>query len=515
MAFYIKRLFALFFLAALSALAYFIFWSVDVSRIDIISTAEGYGHVLPSRDLNREGNPKIGGASALASFLRDFKRPYILLDAGNFYYGTAEGVLTRGEAVVKVMNFLEYDALAAGPDDFGHGAGNLRELALSADFPFISANIKEKGESSPPGFISEKLFLEFNEVRIGITGIISNAAGDRIVNESMEGLEFSPAIEASRLQAGLLREEGADVVVLLSNCSSESNKRIAAENTNIDLIIEGSPDEYAKGALKKEGTVLARIPEAFTHAGHTSLFYSRSGQKPVSYSHRNIPLYIEKFSGHEGLDQLLEEELASVSKEMDRVIGRSERRLSRFLEGEEKKHGELAAGNFQTDVMREVSESDMAFQTVSAIRADIPEGEIKVGDIWAFEPLGSSIVTMELKGEQIKELLELSVAHKYSRLQFSGLEMIYNDSLPEGKRVLNVFVFDEEGEKKELEPQESYKVATSLFLAEGGDGYDIFSEGEDVEDTSILLREALIDYIKENSPVSASLESRMINVRLN
>ena len=121
---------------------------------------------------------------------------------------------------------------------------------------------------------------------------------------------------------------------------------------------------------------------------------------------------------------------------------------------------------------------------------------------------------MTLKGSQVKELLEHSFSGDYSGFQVSGLNIVFNDSLPKGKRVLNIILRDEADQKYELIPEEEYTIVTNSYLVKGGEGYSVFNEGVDLEDTGIVMRDLFIQHIRENSPVSAKLEKRLINVSL-
>ncbi|MEA3507286.1 MAG: 5'-nucleotidase C-terminal domain-containing protein, partial [Elusimicrobiota bacterium] len=96
----------------------------------------------------------------------------------------------------------------------------------------------------------------------------------------------------------------------------------------------------------------------------------------------------------------------------------------------------------------------------------------------------------------------------------SGLRCIYNGSLPEGRRVLNIIVKDEEGQSREIDPGESYMIVTNSFLAGGGDGYSVFKEGDKVKELPLMLRELQIEYIEKNSPISSEIQGRIINVAL-
>ena len=62
---------------------------------------------------------------------------------------------------------------------------------------------------------------------------------------------------------------------------------------------------------------------------------------------------------------------------------------------------------------------------------------------------------------------------------------------------------------KPLDDEASYRVATNDFLAAGGDRFEVFKHGSDFS-TGQSLREAVVDYIRENSPIKARAEGRIV-----
>ena len=68
-------------------------------------------------------------------------RPHLILDAGDLFTGTPIADVSRGRAVIDVMNAIGYDAVAVGNHEFDYGIDTLRDRIREADFPFLSANI--------------------------------------------------------------------------------------------------------------------------------------------------------------------------------------------------------------------------------------------------------------------------------------------------------------------------------------------------------------------------------------
>ena len=101
----------------------------------------------------------------------------------------------------------------------------------------------------------------------------------------------------------------------------------------------------------------------------------------------------------------------------------------------------------------------------------------------------------------------MSVNGHHAIFQVSGLKMVYNKKKPIGQRVLSITV-----NGQPLDPAKKYKVVTNSFLAAGSGEYGVFLDGEDIEDSYQPLRDVMAAYIRNHSPVDATVEGRIIAV---
>ncbi len=62
---------------------------------------------------------------------------------------------------------------------------------------------------------------------------------------------------------------------------------------------------------------------------------------------------------------------------------------------------------------------------------------------------------------------------------------------------------------KPLDPKRTYRVATNAFLATGGDGFETFRRGANVERTGVLIRDALGQDLLDRSPVTPPANERI------
>lgn len=70
----------------------------------------------------------------------------LLVDDGDAIQGEPIGLMTKGEAIVDIMNATGYDIAIPGNHEFDYGLENFLELVGKAEYPYISCNFNKMGE---------------------------------------------------------------------------------------------------------------------------------------------------------------------------------------------------------------------------------------------------------------------------------------------------------------------------------------------------------------------------------
>ncbi len=171
--------------------------------------------------------------------------------------------------------------------------------------------------------------------------------------------------------------------------------------------------------------------------------------------------------------------------------------------------------------------ADAALINGGSIRASIAPGPILVKHIHTALPFDSYFVAIRMGGGHIREALEHRVASGAGAFpQVSGMSSSYSMTAPPGSRVRNILMGG-----TPLELDREHLVATNDFLAAGGDGYTVFGDairtskdytfdggvpkGENLvySDSGRWIRDAVIDYLKENNRLTQVLAGRITEVR--
>ena len=188
---------------------------------------------------------------------------------------------------------------------------------------------------------------------------------------------------------------------------------------------------------------------------------------------------------------------SQVKTEFSKVIGTASADLTRDSSGESN------LGDAVADAMRSATGAQIAFQNGGGIRADIPKGPITLETVFTTVPFDNDLVSMDLTGEQIMELLERSVLSE-NMLQVSGIQIVYDLSKPAGAKVASVEVAG-----KPMAAMATYRVVTNDFLASGGDRFNIFKKGRNIS-SGPAQRDAVADYIRKNSPINVQAKNRIV-----
>jgi 2',3'-cyclic-nucleotide 2'-phosphodiesterase (5'-nucleotidase family) len=203
-----------------------------------------------------------------------------------------------------------------------------------------------------------------------------------------------------------------------------------------------------------------------------------------------------------GLQSMLLPYRDSVDKAMGKVIGFTSAALK-------KQPLESELGNFMADCMRIMATRrfnktvDAAFVNYGGIRADLPQGQITLRNIYELMPFDNLVVLQSLKGSLLHRFLD-HIASK-GGWPVSGITMGIQN-----KQAIHIMI-----NGKPLDENGTYLVANSDYVANGGDDCEMLKPVPQIN-MGYLYRDALINYIRElaavNKPVQSAIENRVTNV---
>lgn len=472
-------------------------------RVVVVHTNDLHGQVLPRTNAAGES---VGGFSALAARIRreraDAERAgdgFLLLDAGDFFQGTPEGDLTRGVLPLEVMNSLRYDAMTVGNHELDFGEDNLRALAARSTSPFLCANLYEEATGKRPDYVRPFLVVTVSGIRIGIVGLITSDLKRVCLEKNTAGLVVRPEAESLAAAAQEARAAGAEVVVGLTHCGHDAERLLAAKVPDVPVIFGGHSHTSLPEGWREPttGVLVCQNP-----GGGMAITRAVLEFDPQTHA------FLGAWAGHlipreaDGRDLEAEAIHARYAPEIEKVMSEPVCEVTAPITREGA--GSSALGNLLCDAMREAVGAEIAFHNRTGIRADLPAGTARLRQMYQLSPFGNTIVTMELTGAEIVELVDHMFEAPRMFLETSGLAVEFDATAPAGKRILSASVGG-----KPIEAARRYRVATNNFLARGGDGHEVFTRGRNIRDTLVVLLDAQIAYAKARSPLAPDAAQRL------
>jgi 5'-nucleotidase len=172
---------------------------------------------------------------------------------------------------------------------------------------------------------------------------------------------------------------------------------------------------------------------------------------------------------------------------------------------------ESVLGNWAMDVLRQEAGTHAFFSTASSFRATIPPGPITVEAFYTAIPYKNSIVTADMTGQQLADLINLALSKRGSDgfSQMSGVRFAVSNGMATDIQVLNDTANADSGYSP-INLTGIYKVGTTNFQALIAAGYkDLFAKAANVVDTKRDVATILTDKIQAAGTISAALDGRM------
>jgi 2',3'-cyclic-nucleotide 2'-phosphodiesterase (5'-nucleotidase family) len=303
------------------------------------------------------------------------------------------------------MNTLSYDAMALGNHEFDFGVGNLVGLVRRAKFPVLAANLDGLRDVKPYVVLAPPRV----PCRIAVIGLITPETPYITGPGATKGVRFSNPAAAAR---ALRKEVEADVYILVTHIGREDDLKLAAEVPGFALICGGHSHTPT---VEKVGTTL--VVQTHTRGlsiARADLTLDRDGWKVTDAKGQLIPVDPRSAPADADVAAVMERYGQDLDAKLKEVVGELAAPARR---------DDGTAGNWMADVIRTVGKAEIGFTNRGGIRCDLEKGKVTRADCYRLMPFENDVVSMDLTGEEIKELLDRhfgNAANPY-RLEWRGL----------------------------------------------------------------------------------------------
>jgi len=491
---------------------------LDAKTVVLYHTSDVHGHYMPTDVKTHAGDMvQIGGSAALANAVKREGGPVILLDSGDWFQGSPEGNLTKGGASIALMNKLGYAASAVGNHDFDYGFQNLLGLCSQARFPILAANMYDRSRRRFP-CIKAYTVVNADGYKIAVVGMIPPDAAKATMASNIAMLNFTDARDEIKRAVAAIARENVDAIVVLSHqgiclsgCTSfqipagwqPTQADIVGGNIGIARAVPGKLAVIMGGHAhktlptgyfdKESGTMIAESGSNLSNVSRIVLDFDDSTRKLRGVSVKVLDLWLNYYGQDQEVTALLNSITQQVAPEMDKVIGRTNQPLDRFVPG--RIDGPMP--NWVSDAMASAAKTQIAIMNTAGIRSSIPAGPITMRQVFNVMPFDNQMVRMRMKGSQFIAAVQHAVKPDFtSSMQYSSaVKVIISAS---GTQVLI--------NGQPADPNAVYTVALSDFLA----GAPIYGEGTDKQNMGITIRDVLVRAVKSVPVIQVPQDIRIV-----
>ncbi|MBA4242973.1 MAG: bifunctional metallophosphatase/5'-nucleotidase [Pseudomonas sp.] len=455
----------------------------------------------------------VGGVARLATLLNERRaaagdEPLLLLDGGDFTMGTLFHTIAREMgSELRLMTELGYDAAVIGNHEFDFRPAGLAAMISAAHkakgdalLPLLSSNMRfdetSKADDSlqahaEAGRILPYRLIERGGIRFGLFGLLGNNAV--AVSPMIKPVTFADPVATAREMVAKLREEGAEVVILLSHMGVTQQAdgswrgeevELVEQVPGIDIVVGG----HSHVALPQPVLVNGRTPvmqagSEIQYLGELRMTLGDDGV-PRLRDYRLHPVN-DSIAGDEAITAKVEDFKQVVSERMLAPKGyRFDQPLAKVDQSLGRDFSDHTLANLVTDALRHAVDADLAFTGNGTIRDDLLKGRHgvqEVSDLFRIAPLGVGqfddepgypMIKAYVSAREIKSLLEvllLAYQLRDSRSYYprvSGVRFTYNPWRVPFDRVSRIEIGDPVAGYRELDLNDTrlYSIAATSYV---------------------------------------------------
>lgn len=208
----------------------------------------------------------------------------------------------------------------------------------------------------------------------------------------------------------------------------------------------------------------------------------------------------QDLKANEDFAQFIEPYTEKLNKEMNQKISYTQVDLTK--EGDNSNLGNLLA-DYTFDGANIWAKAnlnkniDAALINIGGIRTTIGKGDILLKNVFEVMPFENEVIIVKFKGSDLQGLFDYYAKNQKNN-PVSHLYIETNNGLA-SKSLIN---------GKTVNPNQDYYIATSDYLALGGDNMKFFAQGESIP-TGIKLRDLFVEYFKKNQQINPKEEVRL------
>ena len=469
-----------------------------------------------------QGKPvfkRRGGFATLRTMIDALRRQNpgntLLLDGGDCFQGGAVASLSKGQAIVPLVNAIAYDLVLPGNWEVVYGKDMMIADLNAYTAAKVCANMfHADGTAATPIFPPYQTFT-IAGVKAGFIGYNDPFTPTRQSPAYSRGIRFAHPRDSLAAHVKALRErEGCALVFVLAHMGLTQQLDLANQPyaRGVDYILGADTHERIRDPLRGRYARVTEPGSFGSFVGKLDLIVE--GGRIAEHAYALLDVDPAQYSEDPEMKTLVAAARAPYGQDLDRVVGRTTTPLLRYYVIE------TPMDNLITDALHWKFQTDFAVS--NGFRFCPPlvppaggEATITNEYVWSMLPVDSVLKTGVVTGQQIRDWLENELENAFAKdpakrfggwfVRFKGLTVTFTAGNRQGERVRAVAMNGE--------PLAVDRRYTMLGCDREGDPENVLCRLPNVANARVLdvsVHDVLTEYLSTHSPVAPVIEGRAV-----
>ena len=402
---------------------------------DAHCAVEGYARLAGQRDAERQHTPYVA-----------------IVSSGDFAQGNTVGSLTKGEAIVRIMNAVGYDYLTIGNHEFDYTVPQMQHLSEMLTAKTLCCNFsryEQDNDDNDDDRDDDDLYpayevKDFGGTKVGFIGVATpstfrSSTPTYFIDDNgnlLYNFHQTDTYECVQEAVNDAREEGAEIIIVLSHLGDDPevaySRGLIAATHGIDVVLDGHAHHVLNERLvndRGDSVTLSSTGTKFAYIGRLTIDTDNrvtTELLPISDCHR--------------VNQAVQDTVLAIQQELEARVNAPVGTTAFALADRDNQDHRLVRkqetnlGDFMADVARYTTGANIGVCNGGGLRAGLYNETITFGNIVSIWPFNNTMRVVECTGQQLLDAFEVSAANLPREngdfMHVSGLRYTINPHVP-------------------------------------------------------------------------------------
>ena len=447
---------------------------VSSKTLVIFHTSDTHGFFYPQSEM--------GGFAALKYVINHEKKPFLLLDSGDFANGTAEAKFSRGAKAVQLMNAVGYSAVTIGNHEFDFKDAGITALIQESKFSILAANLREKATGLLPAGVQAARVFNVDGIKVAVIGLANNHPSQPTQKYTF----IKPLTALSKALQEVEKQDPAVLIVIVHDSFVDYQHDILPYMGQIAKHFPGRVQVVLGGHAHKivneylESTLYVESGAHLEAVSKITVNVDDETGKFLSAQAKLISLNVDEV-GQDKTVAKLAEELREPG--LDNEVAVITKRLSKKPILPNTLDGEL--DDWLADEGRKITKTEIFIHNTGGTRMDLLPGSLTRRQLIDLFPFNDVLISMEVPGYTLKKFIKSGLV-PWNKYTYSGITVSFDKIGPNRVKNLQIKI-----NGKPLEKRQIYRVGTNSYIARQALFTDLPQKQVGNQKVSQLIEQAL------------------------